>query len=146
MVIMIWALVSIGVLSLVVFATDPHAPLIGSMPAVAVALIVSRGLAYGMAEPARHSLYTRVPRSVRYKGQNAVDTAVWRFGDTAIALAMNGLRSVGVVTAGFAGLSALAAFTAADDRLAPLAPGGRQRTRGAGADGHFVTFGAWRAR
>lgn len=113
MVIMIWALVSIGVLSLVVFASDPHAPLIGSMPAVAVALIVSRGLAYGMAEPARHSLYTRVPRSVRYKGQNAVDTAVWRFGDTAIALAMNGLRSVGVVTAGFAGLSALAAFTAA---------------------------------
>lgn len=112
-VIMIWALVSIGVLSLVVFAPDPHAPLIGSMPAVAIALIVSRGLAYGMAEPARHSLYTRVPRSVRYKGQNAVDTAVWRFGDTAIALAMNGLRSVGVVTAGFAGLSALAAFTAA---------------------------------
>lgn len=113
MVIMVWALVSVGVLSLVVFAPDPHAPLIGSMPAVAIALIVSRGLAYGMAEPARHSLYTRVPRSVRYKGQNAVDTAVWRFGDTTIALAMNGLRSVGVVTAGFAGLSALAAFTAA---------------------------------
>ncbi|MFC3550943.1 NTP/NDP exchange transporter [Lysobacter cavernae] len=112
-VILVWATVSIAVLAVVVFSADPHAPLIGSMPSVAIALIVSRGLAYGMAEPARHSLFTRVPRSVRYKGQNAVDTAVWRFGDTAIAVAMNGLRSLGVVTAGFAGLSALAALAAA---------------------------------
>jgi AAA family ATP:ADP antiporter len=76
-------------------------------------LIISRGLAYGMAEPARHSLFTRVPRSERYKGQNAVDTAVWRFGDMAIAFGMNALRSVGMTVAGFASLSALAAFTAA---------------------------------
>jgi AAA family ATP:ADP antiporter len=112
-VIMIWALVSSAALLLVVFASDPHAALIGSMPAVAIALIVSRGLAYGMAEPARHSLFTRVPRSLRYKGQNAVDTAVWRFGDLAIAMGMNALRGVGVVTAGFAGLSAVAAMAAA---------------------------------
>ncbi|MEO8365634.1 MAG: MFS transporter [Pseudoxanthomonas sp.] len=112
-VILIWALVSIGVLLMVVFSKDPHAPLIGAMPAVAIALIVSRGLAYGMAEPARHSLYTRVPRSVRYKGQNAVDTAVWRFGDLSIALGMNGLRMLGVITNGFAGLSAVAALGAA---------------------------------
>jgi AAA family ATP:ADP antiporter len=83
------------------------------MPAVAIALIVSRGLAYGMAEPARHSLYTRVPRSVRYKGQNAVDTAVWRFGDVAIASGMNGLRTLGMTTGGFASLSAVAAVAAA---------------------------------
>lgn len=76
-------------------------------------MIVSRGLAYGVAEPARHSLYTRVPRNVRYKGQNAVDTAVWRFGDLSIALGMNGLRTLGVITNGFAGLSAVAALTAA---------------------------------
>ena len=66
-----------------------------------------------MAEPARHSLFTRVPRSIRYKGQNVVDTAVWRFGDLTIALGMNGLRALGVVTAGFAGLSAVAAISAA---------------------------------
>ncbi|HEV8695036.1 MAG TPA: MFS transporter [Lysobacter sp.] len=108
-----WAVVSVFALSLVIFSPDAHAPLIGAFPAVAIALIVSRGLAYGMAEPARHSLFTRVPRNERYKGQNAVDTAVWRFGDVSIALAMNGLRSLGVVTAGFAGLSALAALTAA---------------------------------
>ncbi len=112
-VILIWALVSIAVLLVVVFSPDPHAPLLFGMPAVAVALIVSRGLAYGMAEPARHSLYTRVPRNVRYKGQNAVDTAVWRFGDLSIALSMNGLKLLGMATGGFAGISAAAAMVAA---------------------------------
>ena len=111
--ILIWALVSVAALLLVVVSADPHAALVGTMPPVAIALIVSRGLAYGMAEPARHSLFTRVPRSVRYKGQNAVDTVVWRFGDLTIALGMNALRSVGVITAGFASLSALAALSAA---------------------------------
>jgi ATP:ADP antiporter, AAA family len=111
--IVVWAVVSILALSMVIFSRDPHAPLIGAFPAVAIALIVSRGLAYGMAEPARHSLFTRVPRNERYKGQNAIDTAVWRFGDTTIALAMNGLRSLGMVTAGFAALSAIAALSAA---------------------------------
>jgi AAA family ATP:ADP antiporter len=79
---------------------------------VALALIVSRGLAYGMAEPARHSLFAGVPRNVRYKGQNAVDTAVWRFGDVAIATAMNALRGIGATVATFAGLSAAAAMAA----------------------------------
>lgn len=109
----LWAGTSVLALSLVIFSSDPHAPLVGAFPAVALALIISRGLAYGMAEPARHSLFTRVPRNERYKGQNAVDTAVWRFGDMAIALGMNGLRSLGVAVGGFATLSALAAFTAA---------------------------------
>lgn len=108
-----WALVSAAALMLVVFAADPYAPLVGSLPAVAVALIASRGLAYGMAEPARHSLFARVPRNLRYKGQNVVDTAVWRFGDLVIATGMNALRGVGVGIAGFAALSALAAASAA---------------------------------
>jgi AAA family ATP:ADP antiporter len=112
-VILAWAGISTIALLLVVFSGDPHAALIGAMPPVAIALVVSRGLAYGMAEPARHSLFARVPRNVRYKGQNAVDTAVWRFGDLTIALGMNALRSVGMATAGFAGLSAAAAVAAA---------------------------------
>ncbi|WP_211367966.1 NTP/NDP exchange transporter [Pseudoxanthomonas sangjuensis] len=117
--IMLWALISIAVLLVVVFSHDPHAPLftlpvlVGPLAPTVMALIVSRGLAYGMAEPARHSLYTRVPRNVRYKGQDAVDTAVWRFGDVAIATGMNGLRSLGVAVGGFAAISAVAAFLAA---------------------------------
>jgi AAA family ATP:ADP antiporter len=109
----LWAGISALALSLVIFSKDAYAPLVGTFPPVALALIISRGLAYGMAEPARHSLFTRVPRSERYKGQNAVDTAVWRFGDMAIAFGMNALRAVGMTVAGFASLSALAAFTAA---------------------------------
>lgn len=118
-VILLWALVSVAVLLMVVFSADPHAPLfslpwlVGPVAPTVLALIVSRGLAYGMAEPARHSLYTRVPRNVRYKGQDAVDTAVWRFGDMAIATGMNGLKALGMTVGGFAGLSALAAFAAA---------------------------------
>ncbi|MFT4255471.1 MAG: MFS transporter, partial [Pseudoxanthomonas sp.] len=117
--ILLWATISIAVLLVVVFARDPHAPLftlpllVGPIAPTVLALIVSRGLAYGMAEPARHSLYTRVPRNVRYKGQDAVDTAVWRFGDVAIATGMNGLKSLGVAVGGFAAISAGAAFLAA---------------------------------
>lgn len=117
--IMLWASISIVALLLVVFADDPHAPLftlpvlIGPIAPTVLALVVSRGLSYAMAEPARHSLYTRVPRSVRYKGQNAVDTAVWRFGDVAIASGMNGLKSFGMAVSGFAAISATAASLAA---------------------------------
>ena len=110
--ILAWAFASIVMLLLVVFVPDPHAPLLMGMPAVALALIVSRGLAYGMAEPARHSLFAAVPRNLRYKGQNAVDTAVWRFGDVSIATSMNLLRSVGATVSTFATISAAAALAA----------------------------------
>lgn len=110
--ILAWAVASLGMLLLVMLAPDPHAPMLVGMPAVALALIVSRGLAYGMAEPARHSLFAGVPRNVRYKGQNAVDTAVWRFGDVAIATGMNALRAVGATVSTFAALSGTAAVAA----------------------------------
>ncbi|GAB6195952.1 NTP/NDP exchange transporter [Lysobacter xanthus] len=112
-VLIIWATVNVAVLSLVVFSPDPHAPLLAAMPAVAVAAIVSRALAYGLAEPARHALFTQVARNERYKGQNAVDTAVWRFGDLMVALTMNAMRSVGASVGAIAGLGVAAAATAA---------------------------------
>ena len=108
----LWAVVSAAMLLLVVFSDDPHAPVIGQMPWVALALIVSRGLAYGMLGPARESLFAQVPRTMRYKGKNAVDTAVWRFGDLLISLSMNLLRSGGMVVAGFAAIAAVSAAAA----------------------------------
>ncbi|MEI2456343.1 MFS transporter [Lysobacter firmicutimachus] len=125
-----WSLVTVAALLTVALAADPHAPLarafpafgaalswlpealatmLGSMPAVALALIVSRGLAYGMANPARESLFASAARTLRYKGKNAVDTAAWRFGDVAVATAMVALRSAGVGVAGLAGISATVA-------------------------------------
>src|SRR3546814_3671747 len=38
---------------------------------------------------------------------------VWRFGDVAMASGMNGLRTIGMATGGFASLSAVAALAAA---------------------------------
>lgn len=109
---MVWAGVVIAAMLLVMLVPDPNAPLIGALPAVAIALITTRGFAYGMAEPARHALFARLARNARYKGQSVVDTAVWRFGDVSIALGMNLLRSIGVGTAGFAGLAATSAAVA----------------------------------
>lgn len=105
----LWAAAVATALMVVALSPDPFAPAVGTLPLVAVALVVGRGLAYGMVGPARESLYTLLPRSLRYKGKNAVDTAVWRFGDLSVALSMNALRSVGVGVAGFAALGALAA-------------------------------------
>ena len=111
-VLMVWAAGGIMMLSLVMLVPDPHAALIAGMPAVALALIVTRGLAYGMAEPARHSLFAKAPRVMRYKGQNVVDTAVWRFGDLVIASGMNILKAGGATVALFAAISATSALVA----------------------------------
>lgn len=109
---LVWAAGATTALVFVAVSANPYALVMGWMPPVAIALIVSRGLAYGIAEPARHSLFAQVSRSERYKGQNAVDTAVWRFGDLTIALGMNALRAFGVVTSGFAAIGALSAVAA----------------------------------
>ncbi|AXK71340.1 MFS transporter [Lysobacter sp. TY2-98] len=115
----LWAAVAMVSLALVVFASDAYAPLVGTMPAVAVAAIASRALGYGLAEPSRHALFTQVARSERYKGQNAVDTAVWRFGDLLVALTMNGMKTLGASVGGVAsiGLAAAAAAAAIGWRL-----------------------------
>lgn len=104
-----WAGATVLVLLLVMLTPVVGLPGGFALPTVALALIVSRGLSYGMQSPARESLFTFVPRSLRYKGKNAVDTAVWRFGDVVVATGMNLLRGVGVATAGFAALGAVAA-------------------------------------
>ena len=53
-----------------------------------------------MILPARETLYTLVPRSVRYKGKNAVDTGL-RAGDILSILSIKGFRSLGVTVSGF---------------------------------------------
>lgn len=119
-VIAVWAIVGALVCIAMSVAADPYRPVIGAMPWVALMLIVTRGLVYGMVQPARESLYTRVPRDLRYKGKNAVDTAVWRAGDVIAALSVNGLRALGMGVAGFGaiGAAALAASGVIGWRLA----------------------------
>ena len=117
----------VGILACIglALAVDPYAQVIGpltlslgqmhfalsGLPWVALMLILTRSLAYGMDLPARETLFTLVPRGMRYKGKNAVDTAVWRAGDVVSALGVNGLRAVGagIGVFGWIGAAALAA-------------------------------------
>ena len=76
---------------------------------IAVGLIITRGGAYGLVNPARESLFTRVSRDVRFKAKAFVDTVVWRGGDlmmvTMVATLVNlgaGVGTFGVIAAGFA--------------------------------------------
>lgn len=108
----VWAFAGLIIMLCVVFTQGSYAPVIGGLPWVVLGLIVTRGLAYGMVGPARESLFTQVSRDLRYKGKNAVDTAVWRFGDLTVALSMNALRTVSVGIAGFAAISAASAAVA----------------------------------
>lgn len=104
-----WALASVAVLLSTALSPTPFVPVLWVFPWAVLALIVTRSLSYGMVGPARESLYTRVPRELRYQGKNAVDTAVWRAGDVVVASSMNGLRALGMGVPGFALLAGLAA-------------------------------------
>ncbi|WP_394538153.1 MFS transporter [Lysobacter enzymogenes] len=129
----VWSVATVAVLSLAAWVGNAYAPLtelfpgygalvamlppsaaglVGPLPAVAVALVVSRGLSYGMVGPARESLFASAARTLRYKGKNAVDTAVWRFGDVMVASTMVALRGAGAGVAGLAGISAAVAVGA----------------------------------
>lgn len=96
-----WAVISIITCLGMSLAYNPYAPVIGSMPWVALVIIITRSLAHAMVQPARETLFTLVPREVRYKGKNAIDTAVWRAGDVASSLSINTLRALGVSVSGF---------------------------------------------
>jgi ATP:ADP antiporter, AAA family len=83
-----------------------------TVPLIAIVMIGSRGMTYGMIKPASDSLYTRMPREARYKGKNFIETAVWRFGDLAVTSALTAARmaGVGISTIGLvcAGVAAIA--------------------------------------
>lgn len=104
------AFISIASLAMA-FMDDPFTPLIGTFPFVALTLIISRAFSYGMIQPARETLYTLVTRDLRYKGKNAVDTVMWRFGDVASLISIKGFQALGMTAAGFgliwAGLAAV---------------------------------------
>ncbi|WP_343218437.1 NTP/NDP exchange transporter [Luteibacter aegosomaticola] len=83
-----------------------------AVPLIALVMIGTRGMTYGMTKPASDSLYTRMPREARYKGKNFIETAVWRFGDLVVTTSLTAARSAGVGIAAIglvcAGLAAVA--------------------------------------
>lgn len=90
--------------------------LVGFMPGAEItmiAMIVSRAGAYGLLQPAREGLYTRVPRELRYKAKAFIDTAIWRAGDVATSFGMIGLRAIGFGVPAFAAMAVLASAASA---------------------------------
>ena len=87
--------------------------LVGQPAAVAAALVVTRAGSYGINNPAIDSLFTRVDRETRYKAKGFIDTAVWRFGDVVVVIAVQLLRDIGATNSTLAGVSAMAAGCAA---------------------------------
>ncbi|MBK6725718.1 MAG: MFS transporter [Xanthomonadales bacterium] len=75
-----------------------------------LAMVISRAGGYGLVQPARDSLYTRVPRELRYKSKAFIDTAVWRAGDVLTSFAMLGLRGIGFGVATFAAMAGVASL------------------------------------
>ena len=104
----------LGPLSVLVFAAVMNIAvmaLVGWMPGPEItmlAMIVSRAGGYGLVQPARESLYTRVPRELRYKSKAFIDTAVWRAGDVITSYAMVGLRNIGFGVPAFAAMATVA--------------------------------------
>ena len=85
------ALLVIGVLGLIY--GNPTALM------VAGAQVATRGLSYGLLNPARETLFTRVDREARYKAKNFIDTVVWRGGDMGMQWLIAGLVALGLSVA-----------------------------------------------
>lgn len=88
--------------------------------AIVGTMIVRRVGEYSIMRPCREMLFTSVPREMKYKAKNIIDTLVYRAGDAVSASAHAGLVAAGVATSGIfgiaAGISALwgwSAYTAA---------------------------------
>jgi AAA family ATP:ADP antiporter len=63
------------------------------LPVIVVCQVVGRGLGFGLANPARHILFSTVSLDEKYKAQNVVDTLVERCGDAAGGTAFAALLS-----------------------------------------------------
>lgn len=88
--------------------------------AVIGTMIVRRVGEYSIMRPCREMLFTSVPREMKYKAKNIIDTLVYRAGDAVSGSAHAGLVAAGATTPGIftfaAGVSALwgwSAFVAA---------------------------------
>lgn len=93
----------------VAISGSPFVPVIGAFPLVAIVMIITRALSHSMIQSAIETLYTLVPRVLRYKGKNAIETVVWRAGDVVSLISINGFRALGVNAVGFGIIWALLA-------------------------------------
>ncbi len=84
--------------------------------AIVGTMIVRRVGEYSIMRPCREMLFTSVPREMKYKAKNIIDTLVYRAGDAVSASVHAGLLALGLTTTGVfvfaAGVSALWGWSA----------------------------------
>ena len=84
--------------------------------AIVGTMIVRRVGEYSIMRPSREMLFTSVPREMKYKAKNIIDTLIYRAGDAVSASAHAGLVAAGVATSGIfwiaAGISGLWGWSA----------------------------------
>lgn len=68
--------------------------------AIVGTMIVRRVGEYSIMRPCREMLFTSVPREMKYKAKNIIDTLIYRAGDAVSGSAHAGLVAVGMTTAG----------------------------------------------
>jgi AAA family ATP:ADP antiporter len=83
----------------------------GQPAAVIAMIVITRAGAYGLYKPASDAIYTRVPREVRYKGKNAIDTVIWRLGDVLVSGGMALAAPLAIGVTGYALVSAACSAT-----------------------------------
>ncbi len=59
--------------------------------------VARRAGEYAIARPAREMLFTVLPRNVKYKAKNFLDTAVFRGADAATSWIVEGARAIGLI-------------------------------------------------
>lgn len=102
----------------VVLAVLPLAQLAGisivaaapSLTALAIVQVISKSATHGLTRPARELLFTVISRDDKYRAKHAIDTIVYRFGDSGSSWAHKGLAAI---TAGSGALVAAAAVLVA---------------------------------
>ncbi|MBI1395234.1 MAG: MFS transporter [Betaproteobacteria bacterium] len=72
--------------------------------------VVRRAGEYAIARPAREMLFTVLPRTIKYKAKNFLDTAVFRGSDALSSWLVDTLRVAGIVGAGAAAATLPAAI------------------------------------
>jgi AAA family ATP:ADP antiporter len=77
-----------------------------SVPAIALAMVAERAVAFAFANPALRTLFTVAPAEDKYKAQSFIDTVVFRGGD-----AMSGWLFGPAAGALGVGMSAMAVLT-----------------------------------
>ncbi len=88
----------LGVLPTVTVLVALALALVPVLGALVLAQLLRRACEHGFAKPARELLYAATPREAKFKGQNALDTLVYRGGDVVSAWAVQALASVTGIT------------------------------------------------